>query len=113
MTEFNRTVFWDRLDRELEALTAQLADAREAASVVQLDQSSVGRLTRMDAMQQQAMALDHQERLDIRRRRIVAALQRVENGTFGLCCRCGDDIAPDRLNADAATVFCQECREPG
>ncbi|KAG1385229.1 TraR/DksA C4-type zinc finger protein [Achromobacter xylosoxidans] len=111
MTEFNRTVFWDRLEHELRALNAQLDDAKEAASVVHLDQSSVGRLTRMDAMQQQAMALDFRERLATRRRRVAAALQRVENGTFGLCCRCGEDIDPARLNADAATVFCQECTE--
>ena len=104
-------MFWDRLEHELRALNAQLDDAKEAASVVHLDQSSVGRLTRMDAMQQQAMALDFRERLATRRRRVAAALQRVENGTFGLCCRCGEDIDPARLNADAATVFCQECTE--
>lgn len=103
--------FHQRLTAELTEARETLAQAGVAAGTVSLDQASVGRLSRMDALQQQAMALGLQERMGIRIRRIEAALARLEAGRFGKCCQCGTDVEPGRLQADATTVFCAGCQE--
>ena len=59
---------------------------------VTLDQESVGRLSRIDAMQVQAMALAQKRRRKAERAGIAAALQRIEEGEFGYCIECGDQI---------------------
>ena len=42
--------------------------------------------------------------------KIREALQRIEEGTFGQCGQCGDDIGIDRLNARPVTTLCIECK---
>ena len=103
--------FRQRLETELAHVRETLEQARASAGTVALDQSSVGRLSRMDALQQQAMAIESQERLRIRTRRIEAALDRVRTGTFGKCCQCGLAVEPERLQLDPTTVFCGDCQE--
>lgn len=76
---------------------------------VKLDQDSVGRLSRIDAMQMQAMALATERRRAGERRRINAALKRVEEGEFGYCLTCGDAINPGRLEQDPSVSQCLEC----
>jgi len=63
----------------------------------------------MDAMQDQAMAKQSQQRRGIQLQRIEAALKRLEEGQFGVCLRCGDDIAIKRVEFDPTTFFCIEC----
>jgi DnaK suppressor protein len=103
--------FRRRLESELAQVRETLAQAGVSAGTVTLDQSSVGRLSRMDALQQQAMAVESQERLRIRVRRIEAALDRVRAGSFGKCCQCGAEVEPARLQLDATTVFCGDCQQ--
>lgn len=100
-----------RLRAELAEITAALADASEAAAIVALDQSAIGRVSRGDALQQQAMAVNRQQRLDIRRRKIEAALNRLPAGAYGMCCECGAPLDPARLNNDLAVVFCMDCQQ--
>ena len=76
----------------------RISDADRAP--VRLDQDSVGRLSRMDAMQVQAMALATQRRRQAEKARIAAALQRLDEREFGYCTACGDDIAGGRLQHD-------------
>lgn len=97
-------------------LVAELADLDEedrmgagAAQVVELDQQSVGRLSRMDALQGQAMAKAAQQRRTARRRRIAAALQRLDQGDFGICEDCGEGIPEGRLRLDPTTPLCVSC----
>lgn len=87
--------------------------AEASASTVQLDQGAQGRLTRMDAMQQQAMAASQVQRLHTELRKVEAALDRLGAGTFGTCCRCGEPMTPERLQADPAAPFCQDCAGGG
>jgi RNA polymerase-binding transcription factor len=91
---------------EIEALLAESAESR---STVELDQTSVGRLSRMDAMQAQQLALatGRQRTQDLAR--VEAALQRIEDGTYGLCLICDEDIAPKRLAFDPAAPTCINC----
>ena len=76
---------------------------------VTLDQESVGRLSRIDAMQVQAMALAQERRRKVERAGIAAALQRIEEGEFGYCIECGDQIAEGRLRNNPTVIKCLEC----
>jgi DnaK suppressor protein len=95
-----------RLKAELESFSEISEDAR---ATVMLDQQAVGRLSRMDALQGQAMAQasERQRRADIQR--IEAALKRLDEGEYGYCARCGEDIAAKRLKVDPAAAFCIRC----
>jgi len=97
------------LETRLAGLREELARTAAAAAPVELDQTTQGRLSRMDALQQQAMAASLAERLRTEIRKTEAALDRVSAGSYGQCCRCGDEILPARLAADPATPFCAEC----
>lgn len=101
----------DRLKTLHQSVEQSLSMARENAATVILDQSSVGRISRMDAMQQQAMASFQRERMLIQQRRLSAALERKEAGTLGMCCQCELPIPLDRLLNDPATPFCADCQE--
>ena len=76
---------------------------------VALDQQSVGRLSRIDAMQGQAMALAAERRRVAERRRIEGALKRLDDREFGACVTCGEDIAEARLEHDPSVAECIGC----
>jgi DnaK suppressor protein len=99
--------FRDLLLMRRKALLASADD--DAAAIVELDQTRQGRLSRMDAMQQQAMAAATAQRRSAERARIEAALARIASGDFGLCLRCDDDIAPGRLEIDPEATLCIRC----
>jgi len=107
----------DKAAREAQ-LRARLAelDLVEAANeedraVVVLDQQSVGRLSRMDALQNQAMAQETQRRRAQERLRIDAALQRIAEDEYGWCGACGEAIATKRLDVDPMAVMCSLCAQ--
>lgn len=83
--------------------------AKESTQTVHLDQSSVGRLSRMDAMQSQAIALEGKRRREIQLTRIEAALERVAEGEYGYCAACDEEINVRRLKVDPANPFCVNC----
>lgn len=89
-------------------MEAEQSGAGEA-DTVELDQTRIGRLTRMDAIQTQQIALEAQRRRKILIRKIDAAWQRLENGEFGICNYCDASIETERLEFDPTTVFCSEC----
>ena len=76
---------------------------------VELDQQSVGRLSRMDALQVQAMAMETSRRRAGELKRIAAALTRMQAGEYGYCVECGEEIAVRRLELDPATPLCIHC----
>lgn len=92
--------------RELDGISAEHRDER---APVELDQTSVGRLSRMDALQGQAMALELERRRAVERVRIRQALQRLEEGEYGVCAACGEDIPPRRLDLDPTAPTCIRC----
>ena len=92
--------------KELEGLSSLSKEARET---VALDQQAVGRLSRMDAMQQQAMA-EAQERTrrhDLQR--IELAYRRIADDDYGYCVECGEEIPDGRLAIDAMAERCVRC----
>ncbi len=76
---------------------------------VELDQTAVGRLARMDAMQVQAMALENERRRQVARRRIMSALARLDSGEYGICIVCDEPIGAKRLQLDPAVPTCIRC----
>ncbi|GAB3031535.1 MULTISPECIES: TraR/DksA C4-type zinc finger protein [Oleiagrimonas] len=90
-------------------LLAEDAGAADARATVELDQAAVGRLSRMDALQQQQMALAEQRRRQQTLQRIEAALRRVEEGRYGECAVCGECIAEARLRMDPVIALCLDC----
>ena len=103
--------FRARLEQELAALDHEDDLGVEGQEVVTLDQQSVGRLSRMDALQGQAMAKATQARREAHRIRIHAALARMEDDEFGYCTDCGEEIAPKRLELDPAVPTCISCAQ--
>ena len=104
----------------MEALKRKLIEMREelehiaatgdaSAAVVELDQSKVGRLSRMDAMQAQAMAQASGQRREAMLREIAAALKRIDDGDYGTCESCEEPINPKRLEVDPTVRLCIEC----
>jgi DnaK suppressor protein len=85
--------------------------AEESRTAVELDQSRVGRLSRMDALQGQAM----NKAIALRRRQkilaIDAAIERLCEGEFGYCVKCGDEIALKRLELDPTASMCLGCSQ--
>ncbi|HUS54324.1 MAG TPA: TraR/DksA C4-type zinc finger protein [Thermohalobaculum sp.] len=99
--------------KALDRLAAQIrvadADSIGERAPVELDQQAVGRLSRMDALQVQAMAMETSRRRATELRRITAALVRIDEGEFGYCLKCGDEIAARRIELDPATPLCIGC----
>ena len=91
---------------ELQRLSAT---GDEAAAVVELDQSKVGRLSRMDAMQAQAMAQATANRRALKLRQIQAALKRIDASEYGRCQSCDEEIPPKRLEIDPTALYCIRC----
>ena len=100
-----RTALSERL-AELDRLDALGEDGR---APVTLQQDSVSRLRRMDAMQQQAMAQAEAQWRQAERARIRAALARLDEGEWGYCVACGEEIAAGHLAGDPSLARCVRC----
>jgi len=94
---------------EMDQLKNLSETAKDSRAPVALDQQSVGRLSRMDAMQQQSMELATEERRQQRLAALAAALRRVDSGGYGYCLECDDKIAAGRLAVDPAVTLCIDC----
>lgn len=87
------------------------AIAEEASQTVELDQSRQGRLSRMDALQGQQLALETQRRQQRCLLAIDGALNRLKNDEFGYCLQCDEPIALPRLQFDPTVTRCLVCAE--
>ncbi len=107
--EAMRQRYLPRLREELDTLRRASEATAAQRRPVALDQQSVGRLSRMDAIQQQAMAAAQEVRRDARIRALEAAIRRIETVDFGWCDACGDFIGERRLDLDPAIMRCRDC----
>ncbi|WP_298471067.1 TraR/DksA C4-type zinc finger protein [uncultured Erythrobacter sp.] len=96
------------LERQAQLAEEDAANA-DSRDTVELQQDSVGRLSRMDAMQQQAMAQAQERRRAQERLRIEAAFERLDEGEWGYCAKCGEEIAEARLEHDPSVATCVTC----
>jgi len=97
------------LEDELRALSNTSAAAADERRPVELDQQSVGRLSRMDALQVQAMAQALEARRQTRSQHVRAALKRLDEDEFGICSQCGEDIPAGRIATDITVARCITC----
>jgi DnaK suppressor protein len=100
-----------RLESRRDELLRLAAASAEDRRPVELDQTRVGRLSRMDAMQSQAMSIETDRRRQAELGRIAAALRRIAKDEFGYCLSCGEAIAPKRLELDPANPLCVDCAQ--
>lgn len=102
------------LETELRSLEVQLSEAltesNASSSTVELDQTRVGRVSRGDALQQQAMAQAGRRVLQERLNAVHAALVRLKNGDYGYCVDCDEPIALARLNKQPEAARCIGCQ---
>lgn len=100
-----------RLLRLREELEAVASSNNESSQVVELDQSRMGRLSRMDAMQVQAMAQASGQRRAATMRKIDVALIRLDSADYGICRACDEEINAKRLEFDPTAILCIDCAE--
>jgi len=109
MTPERQELFRQRLLALRDELEQADQLGKEGQKTVELDQQSVGRLARMDALQNQAMAQAGGRRREGQARRIAAALERIDKGIYGECLDCGEDIPERRLEIDPTIPLCVSC----
>jgi DnaK suppressor protein len=111
MSDLDLDRFKTRLLQMQEELNTQSVLAAGNSGVVELDQSRVGRLSRMDALQAQAMSLESGRRREVSKRRITAALRRIDAGEYGDCLKCDEPIDRRRLEFDPSGPYCLQCAD--
>ncbi|RLJ17139.1 conjugal transfer protein TraR [bacterium endosymbiont of Escarpia laminata] len=97
-----------RLKSELQELEETF---KQTNKPLELDQARIGRLSRMDAMQAQQMALEVSRRRQSQLLKVEGALRRIDSGEYGYCFVCGEEIGIRRLSVDPANTRCMECAE--
>ena len=105
----NKDRFRKLLQRQRQEILEVLDSGKSAAGTVKLDQTSVGRLSRMDALQSQAMLQEATRRREQSLRDISVALRKIDSGDYGYCEECGEEIAEKRLQFNPAALFCIDC----
>lgn len=103
--------FKELLEKRLQNIIAEQENHKKGTAPVELDQARLGRLSRMDAMQQQAMSQAVARLTDLERQRILSALGRMESGEYGYCVMCEEEIAEGRLRFDPSVLTCISCAE--
>jgi DnaK suppressor protein len=91
-------------------LTAALAGTAEAARPVELDQPAIGRVSRIDAIQQQKMLEANRHAQKARVGLVKNALSRCDEDEYGDCLGCGECVGYPRLKARPESVFCIQCQ---
>jgi DnaK suppressor protein len=107
----DRAVLRATLETRRAELVRQGAGQAERTGTVTLDQQTVGRLSRVDALQVQQMALAQARRREAELGRIAATLERLDDDDFGYCVKCGEEIAAKRLELDPTVLTCIDCAQ--
>jgi len=100
----------EQLMAQQQELAELLDNAGDSTGPVTLDQQSVGRVSRIDAIQQQQMALASQQQAGAMLKRTELALRRIDDDEYGDCLQCGEPIAFARLQAQPFATLCIDCQ---
>lgn len=109
LTESQREDLRVELETQLGKLQKSMKITDEALRTVELDQTAVGRLSRMDSLQNQSLSKGLREREVARLSQIVEALERLKTGTYGRCTVCGAAIPFERLFVFPEADACSAC----
>ena len=110
LTEQHLKDFFTQLEARKSAVEDQLRQLESSTEPVKLDQQSVGRVSRIDAIQQQQMAVANKSQATQQLQRIETALKRIEDGLFGYCLHCGESISVPRLQVQPEATLCLGCQ---
>jgi DnaK suppressor protein len=99
-----------QLSAQQQDLTESMHNAEATTKPVTLDQQSVGRVSRIDAIQQQQMAIANQKQTGDLLKAIEVALRRIDDANYGDCLECGEPIAYARLQAQPFASLCIDCQ---
>jgi DnaK suppressor protein len=105
-----KSVELDRFRQNLKAKQGELSHGRRNREAVAI-QTSADELDRIQHAQERDYAMGALDRDSLRSREITAALERIDNGSFGICLNCEEEIAPKRLAAVPWTALCIVCQE--
>jgi DnaK suppressor protein len=111
MTQEEREQFRAKLTAMQNEIHGISNSAAQDLKPVMLDQTIVGRVSRIDAMQLQQMSQETARRRQQLLLKIEGALRRIESGRFGLCFLCETEIDLRRLHADPTITRCRDCIE--
>ena len=109
LTAAQQTELEVELKRQLARLEKSMKVTDEAMKTVELDQTAVGRLSRMDSLQNQSLSKGLREREVVRLSQIREAIARLGDGTYGRCTACGGPIPFERLFVFPEAPECAEC----
>ena len=109
LTDKQRSELHSALLELRQELLKQLEDSIDGSKPVSLDQP-IGRLSRMDAMQQQSMVQANRRTARTRLQRTEAALRRYDGDAYGLCVACEEEVGYARLKAQPEAPFCIDCQ---
>ncbi|OUS16031.1 conjugal transfer protein TraR [Rhodospirillales bacterium 47_12_T64] len=107
--KFNLEKFSEDLTRRRTEITDLCQSSMQSREVVELDQTRMGRLSRMDALQSQAMSLEAERRRQLELEKIETTLTRLQSGNFGYCLKCDEEIQIKRLELDPTVTLCVDC----
>ena len=102
----------NRYEKKLLILRSEIEEylrkSADSAAAVEPDKG-LGRLSRMEAMQDQQMVLELRRRKKRQLLDVLNALKRIEKGNFGVCIFCGKEISLERLEAFPEVQTCVVC----
>jgi DnaK suppressor protein len=110
-TDIDLKYFKKRLEERLKDIIEGQENKKTGTAPIELDQARIGRLSRMDAIQQQAISKAASRLIDVERQRIQSALARMRADEYGYCIVCEEDIAEGRLQFDPSVLICITCAE--
>lgn len=102
--------FIPQIESRLTEIASEIMSTSDEAAAISPD-VSIGRLSRLDSMQHQQIALAGKRRLEDERNRLLEARRRIDAGTFGKCLLCGQDIDEQRLSIRPDAVVCVPCSQ--
>lgn len=111
LTERQISALTDELETQLKKLEKSMRITDEALKPVELDQTAVGRLSRMDSMISQGMAQGLRDRELAKLHLLRDALGRLQAGTYGICSTCGGTVAFERLMVFPESTTCSKCSD--
>lgn len=108
MTDQELETIRNLIEARVNELEEILAEDTEETKPVTPD-VAIGRLSRLDSMQMQQMALEQKRRQQTELQKLKDALKRIKAGSYGVCVMCQQPIAVARLKAQPESIFCIQC----
>ena len=109
LTAAQREVLKARLLELRRELAEHLESSAGGAAPVDLDEP-IGRVSRIDAIQQQSMVRSNRQSMQRRLLQVEAALRRFAEDEYGLCAGCGEPVGFRRLEVQPETPLCIGCQ---